>query len=795
MKMSADVEAQPEAVDGGIFAPLKGRWQVPLLAMGLLAFAAGVTRIVMAYEPLTFEQECARIDRLVADRSLTRAHAYIIYLLKDTEIPSSERAELHRRLIGITYQVELPQRRHETENCLAIVANFKKASNLGASLRGTDWYALGCAYDWMDRPRDAAGAYRQALAEKVERPDRVHRRLVEMVTGPDVPIGPETVPDLDAILADENATPSNYLWAMEQKVQWLLDGSHEDEALAVVAAGHKRLSGTTEAPAVAYTEALCQRARGDAEQAVATLLQLQESWPAHDELWGRSKWLLGRIQLDDARPQAALSLFEDVLSSFVEGRLHDASAMGRAESLIGLERYERALDVLAELAADAREGRSHYLSTKRIGALVTSVGERMCDSDRDALGVRYLELASSLLDNDAIEARAQLMSRTADAYARLAAPPSDQPDAEPVRAYLRRAAELHEQAASIWENNSEFAVAELRKAANDYDAAGMTDAVVAALERLVTAFPTDLNRADAMLRLGRAYRAMGRLRKAVDTFDSLMATYPRWRESQLAINPLAESLLRLGGTDADRGVAILANVVDDRGPDPVFTPEAVEYRDALFHLAEYLAKAPTADTAEGRRATQARLAGAIARLNDALALYPDDPARHQMEFLRAESLRRTARMILDDEIASKEAAAQAEVRTRLAGALADYQRVREALARVDEPDLSELDQTYLRATYLYIGDCLFDLDRLDEAVEAYREAAWRYENDPIAVAAAMQVVHCFDRLGKPAEARAALGRMRWLVEKIPAESFEQRGGMSPKSYWLALLDRIERTGV
>lgn len=793
--MSAEPQVQLDPVAPGMFAPLKGRWQVPMFAVALLVFGAGVMRVVISYESLTFEQKCEKIDALVSRRALTRAHAYVLYLLKDTELPTSERAEFHRRLIGITYQVELPQRNHDKENCLSIISNFKTASSLGATPTGMDWYALGSAYDWSDRRRDAIGAYRQSLVVNVERPDRVHRRLVEMVTGPDVPIGPETVPDLDAILAEDDASPGNYLWAMEKKAQWLLDGGHIEEATAVVAAGRDHLAGTVEAPAVAYTEALCRKAQGDAEGAVQTLQSLQRNWPVHDELWGRSIWLLGQLQLEDDRPQAAISLFEDVLASFVEGDLHDACEMGRAESLIKLERYERALDVLGELGADARTGRSRFLSVAKIRQLVSSVGEQMLKSGHDAIAVRYLELASTLLGADAVEDRAVLFSKIALCYARLAEPPADATDGEPIHAYLRRAAELHEQAAEIWESNTAFAVGELRLSAEAYDAAGMTDAVIATLDRLVTAHPADLSRAEAMLRLGRAYQAISRHRKAVETFDALIAAYPRWRESHAAINPLAESLLRLGGESAERGVALLVEVVDDTGPDPVFTPEAAEYRKALFQLAEHLAKAPTPDAADGRRDTQIRLAGAIGRLNDAIRLYPDDPALPRLEFLRAESLRRTARMIQDDETASQEASARAEARSRLAGALTDYQSVRDALARFDEPSLSELDQTYLRATYLYIGDCLFDLGRLDEAVEAYREAAWRYENDPIAVSAAMQVVHCFNRLGRGDESRAALGRMRWLVEKIPAESFEERGGMSPKSYWLALLDRIERTGV
>ncbi|HPF37275.1 MAG TPA: tetratricopeptide repeat protein [Phycisphaerae bacterium] len=790
--MAAEPQAQPEAARPGLFEPLKGRWQGPTLALATLVFGAGLMRVILTHEAMSFEQKCAKIDAMVAAKALTRAHAYILYLLKDPELPTEERAEFHRRLVCITYQVEAPQRNHESENCLSVITNFKTATNLGATPTGMDWFALGSAFDWSGRRRDAVDAYRQALVAGVDRPDRIRRRLVEMATGPDKPIGPDTIPDLDAILTDDTASPSNYLWAMEKKTNWLLSDGHIEEASAIVAEGRKRLSGTVEAPAVAYSEALCQKAGGHPEDATETLYGLQRDWTVHDELWGRANWLLGTIQLEDERPQAALALFEETLSSFVEGRLHDACEMGRAESLIRLERYERALDILGELGADAREGRSQYLSLARIRELVTSVGERMVEAGHDGTAVRYLELAATLLPEDAVDTRAPLLDMIARCYARLAEPKSGE---EPIRAYLRRAAELHQQAADIWESNTAFAVSQLRLAADAYDAAGMTDAVIATLDQLVTGHPADLARAEAMLRLGRAYQAVGRLRKAVETFDALIAMYPRWPESQAAINPLATSLLRLGGESADRGVAILVDVVDDRGPDPVFTPDAVEYRDALVQLAEYLAKAPTPDTAEGRRDTQARLAGAIGRLNDAMRLYPDDPALPRLAFLRAESLRRTARMILDDETASQEASARSEVRTRLMAALSDYQAVRTALARLDEPSLSELERTYLRATYLYIGDCLFDLGRLDEAVEAYREAAWRYENDPIAVAAAMQVVHCFNRMGQNDESRAALGRMRWLVEKIPAESFDERGGMSPKSYWLALLDRIERTGV
>jgi TolA-binding protein len=95
-------------------------------------------------------------------------------------------------------------------------------------------------------------------------------------------------------------------------------------------------------------------------------------------------------------------------------------------------------------------------------------------------------------------------------------------------------------------------------------------------------------------------------------------------------------------------------------------------------------------------------------------------------------------------------------------------------------------------SYLYIGDCLSDLGKLRPAIEAYREVAWRYENEPAAVSATMQVVSCYQRLGQGEEARAALARLQWLLNKIPAAAFDTQRGMSSRAYWQAMAQRIEK---
>jgi tetratricopeptide (TPR) repeat protein len=122
-----------------------------------------------------------------------------------------------------------------------------------------------------------------------------------------------------------------------------------------------------------------------------------------------------------------------------------------------------------------------------------------------------------------------------------------------------------------------------------------------------------------------------------------------------------------------------------------------------------------------------------------------------------------------------------EVERRLARALELMEDVIAALAPHDADTLSDVEKAQLEAGYLYRGDCLFDLGRYAAAIEAYREAAWRFENRPAAVSATLQIVQCHQRLGQAEEARSALARLGWLLKKTPASAFDERKGMRPKA--------------
>ena len=201
-----------------IRSTLAKRWQIPLCALALGILVAGLARIAAGYENVTPRQRLERVRQLRRAGALTRANAYILYLLKDPERPTEQRAELYRQLVGTIYQAEAGFRTHEPENVRSVITNFRDAVQHGATPDANDWVALGAAYRWSDRPEDAVDAFHQALrlwpppaGTAVVGPfisrDRLHRGLIELQAELGKPLAPDGLADLEAILEDQNATP------------------------------------------------------------------------------------------------------------------------------------------------------------------------------------------------------------------------------------------------------------------------------------------------------------------------------------------------------------------------------------------------------------------------------------------------------------------------------------------------------------------------------------------------------------------------------------------------------------
>ena len=101
----------------------------------------------------------------------------------------------------------------------------------------------------------------------------------------------------------------------------------------------------------------------------------------------------------------------------------------------------------------------------------------------------------------------------------------------------------------------------------------------------------------------------------------------------------------------------------------------------------------------------------------------------------------------------------------------------------------------LKLSHFYRADSMYDLEEYAEAIRLYDAAALRYQDDPSALAAYVQIVNAYYALGKPEEAKAANERAKWLLKRMPADSFSDGSFAMPKEYWENQLKWTSQSGM
>ena len=113
----------------------------------------------------------------------------------------------------------------------------------------------------------------------------------------------------------------------------------------------------------------------------------------------------------------------------------------------------------------------------------------------------------------------------------------------------------------------------------------------------------------------------------------------------------------------------------------------------------------------------------------------------------------------------------------------------------DNPPKTELDKLYNKLSHFYRADCVFDSGQYEEAIRLYDAAAFRYQDDPSSLAAYVQIVNAYYALGKPDEAKAANERAKWLLRRMPSDSFTNGTFAMPKDYWENQLKWSSASGI
>jgi TolA-binding protein len=288
-----------------------------------------------------------------------------------------------------------------------------------------------------------------------------------------------------------------------------------------------------------------------------------------------------------------------------------------------------------------------------------------------------------------------------------------------------------------------------------YDRAGNLPKVIWALEIFTQERPDDPLAPEASLRLGRAYHASGLFDKAIAVYQRTQFRYPKSLAASKAAVPLAQACIAQGSDQFARAEKVLLGVLEN---NPILTPAAEEFRQALLELAQLYYR-------------EARYEEAIAKLEEFVKRYPDEPRMAHLLFTMGDSYRKSANL-LDAKTAL---AAKKDRLTKAKKLFDDVVEMSRTKANVDPLEL--------KLSHFYRADCTYDLGQYEDAIKLYDTAALKYQDDPSALAAYVQIVNAYCALGKTDQARAANERAKWLLRRMPGESFAAGGYTMPKTYW------------
>ncbi|MEP0842640.1 MAG: tetratricopeptide repeat protein [Phycisphaerae bacterium] len=781
----SDVQAQPT-----LRQQLAGRWQVPLLLASLAVLGAGIWRLRPPVQAPPFESLYARALALYKAELYAEAAGYLESLAADPRRTDEQRRKLYALWANVLFDHEQGNVVHGPSNPTRILELTELSLAPGEAHDAAASRMRALAYEWLKKPAQAVAEYQAAIDKGAPEAWSLRKRILDIRRATDQIEDDELLAACRWFVDSEGVSDALAYWAAEQIVELLAGRKQFAEAERFLASQAERFGKSGEKHAFDYLQALVWFHVGKKDEAERLLRAARDDLEPYDPVYARAGLLLGRMLLADEAPEYALAFFDDVLSQKPSGVPRWSAVLGRAEALDGLQRYEEALSAYNEAIQTATE--SPYEPLFETGAWGRS-GTR-ADVSGMMAGQWRLPKVTAYLRTVTRRAELTLLlgRRALDDADRRGAPPED-PSRIRARARLREAGEHYVRLAGLVMLDEAGSIAATMTAVDTFDLAGERTRTAEVLEAFIRDHPRSVQVPAALLRLGETCQSMGDYERAIEAYQQNLIRYPRTPAAISSLVPLADCFLETGRPD--KAEQTLLRLVEHGPDDPLglVTPAAAQFRDALFRLADLYSRGGEYEKA-------------IRRYTEAIERYPDDPRVERALFMLADAYRHSAGRI-GQELKEGQGLAYLEPLTaaqarRLEAARDLYGQVIERIGRRDPAGLSELQRAYLKLSYLYAADSVFNLSQVGrtpatqpfaDALALYERAAWACAKEPIAMSAYVQMINCYLRMGRQERARMVLQRARWMLRNMPDEAFQQAAGLEERAFWEEYLAWLETT--
>lgn len=759
-------------------------WQIPLLLISLGLFGVAAYLFIDPKPGLTIYQKLNVARNFLAQERPDAAIEQLNKLINTEKLDKLHQGQIHLMLAEAISVAEFQKdakiripRKHEQiirESQLALANDIPPTYEIHRRLAES--------YEALHKAPEALTHYHAAMAMDPDHSLRLQRKIIDLQLDNDDIDGAAAT--LEEYLHRDDLADSERAWALCESAHQKIDRGSFTEAKALLADAARISTDVVHQGQINYWLGYCAWKLGDPDEAERTLRVARDQMQTRHPLDGDACYILGKLAQDKRDWRVANSFYEVVMVNHPEARMAPLAKLGRGICRIAMSEDDAGLTDLHNLTnqlsqlEEAKAGKAKYQPEAVIGLRQAAEILTARANYQGALEVLAYEQALSPKLPPTFFARlGNVFEKRGDQLEQTSAvgKPAEQ------ISLRQQASDFHTKAGNAFIAYSRALILTDDKGYGEglwrgidlFDRAGDLRRAVAALKMFIAERPTDALAPDALLRLGRAYQAMGMYDDAIAAYKENLFRHPTALASTKSAVPLAQCYVAKGPEFYGKAEKTLTDLLANQ----LITPEAVEFRQSLFDLAQLYYRT-------------GRYEETIARLEELTKRYPQDEKMGQIWFVMADSYRKSAKPLSASPASTRPAEIIPRMdpselviatRARLAKARLLYDKVIETY-RVAEPR-DEVGKLYQKLSYFYRADCAYDMLGYAEAIKLYDAAAFRYQDDPSALSAYVQIVNSYCALGRFEEARAANERAKVLLKKMPPETFADGSFSMPKEYW------------
>lgn len=761
-------------------------WQLPTLLVAVAIFGYA------AYLFIDPQPGPSVADRIGAARELIkqeRAEASIEVLnklLKTEKLERPKQGEVHL-LLARSLELGMAEAKYKAPvNYEQIIKQTQYALQCDVELGAADYRRLAVAHESLGNAKEALANYRHAMSLDRDRELALNRKVIELL-----------MDDGQTESADQEI--ANYLdipdvadaersWALGARAQIQIDRGELIDARATLGQAEKYGVETNQTlqGELAYRLGYAAWKGGDLADGERQFLLARQLLGVSHQLDADAAFGLAMISISNKQIDAAMAYLQSVMVSHPDSKSEPLARLQRGILRARAGEHDAALEDFSRVVKQIDAKKSLEKLREQASEQLVEAETLFTNAGKLGAAIEILAHEQALTPQPATPFFARLANVLEKRAAQLAEEAESLSGGEKVkrlqkfRETLARAGAAYITLSNKLVLTDDQAYADaLWKGIDCYDRSGDTPAAIGALEIFVAERPNDSLTPEAILRLGRTYQAAGMIDKAIAAYQHNQFRYPTSLAASKSAVPLAQAYISKGPDGYTKAEQVLISVLDN---NPMLTPDSNEFRQALFELGQLLYR-------------MGRYEESLAKLEEFATRYPNDKRQVQLKFAMADSYRKSAAAIGDTlaafDAGKLEPAANGKLVDRVEMVVARRDRLRKARGLYDEvveifrDDLptADMDQLQLKLAHFYRADCLFDLLDYDQAIKFYDIAARRYQNDPSALAAYVQIVNSYVALNKPNEARAANERAKWMLRRIPPEAFGESSFNISRQYW------------